>query len=84
MREIIGLGLAAVFATVTSMPARSDAVATVDPKAAAEFVLKTCLPAMDDLANVEMIARENNWLLLPYPARSWSRRDRDGGQTTFL
>jgi hypothetical protein len=42
MREIIGFGLAAVFASVTTIPARSDAVATIDPKAAAEFVLKTC------------------------------------------
>jgi len=29
---------------------------------AAEFALKTCLPAMDDLATVEAMARENNWV----------------------
>ena len=38
---------------------------TSDPdpnsKSAAEFTLTTCLAAMDDLAKVEVMARENNW-----------------------
>src|SRR3984957_7955610 len=73
MRKIVGLSLAAVFVSAASIPARSDEVAVIDPKAAAEFVLKTCLPAMDDLANVEMMAREHNWFPLPYiPSNSKS------------
>jgi hypothetical protein len=64
-RKIFGLVLAAVFASVASISARSDAVAVIDPKAAAEFVLKTCLPAMEDLVNVEAIAQENKWFRLP-------------------
>ena len=65
MRKIIPLALAAVFASAACISARS-AVAVIDPKGAAEFVLKTCLPAMDDLANVETMARERNWFRLPY------------------
>jgi hypothetical protein len=73
MRKILGVALAAVFASAASIPARSDAVAVLDPKAAAEFVLKTCLPAMDDLANVETMAQEKNWFRLPYiPSNSKS------------
>ena len=73
MRKIVGLALAAVFASAASIPARSDAVAVIDPKAAADFVLKTCLPAMDDLANVETMAQEKNWFRLPYiPSNSKS------------
>jgi hypothetical protein len=38
---------------------------TPDPEpnsnSAAEFTLTTCLAAMDDLAKVELMARENNW-----------------------
>ena len=49
MRKVIGLALAAAFALAASSSARSDAVAVIDPKLAAEFVLNTCLPAMDDL-----------------------------------
>ena len=64
-RKIFGLVLAAVFASVASISARSDAVAVIDPKAAVEFVLKTCLSAMEGLANVEAIAQENKWFRLP-------------------
>jgi len=66
MRKIVGLALAAVFVSAASISARSDAVAVIEPKVAAEFVLKTCLPAMDDLANVETMAQEKNWFRLPY------------------
>jgi hypothetical protein len=66
MRKIVGLALAAVFVSAAGIPARSDAVAVIDPKEAAEFVLKTCLPAMDDLANVETMAQKKNWFRLPY------------------
>jgi len=37
----------------------TSAPSLADPQSAAEFVLKTCLPAMDDLGKVEIIAREN-------------------------
>jgi len=66
MRKVMGLALAAAFALAASASARSDAVAVIDPKSAAEFVLNTCLPAMDDLQKVEVMARENNWFPLPY------------------
>jgi len=35
--------------------------ALADSKSSAEFTLTTCLAAMDDLAKVEVMARENNW-----------------------
>jgi hypothetical protein len=42
---------------------------TPDPdpnsKSAAQFTLTTCLAAMDDLAKVEVMARENNWTNSP-------------------
>jgi hypothetical protein len=37
------------------------ATALADSKSSAEFTLATCLPAMDDLARVEVLAKENNW-----------------------
>jgi hypothetical protein len=44
---------------------------TPDPdpnsKSAAEFTLTTCLAAMDDLAKVEVMARENNWTVKTLP-----------------
>jgi hypothetical protein len=49
-------------------PAWSDAAETIDPKSAVDFVLSTCLPAMDDVTHVENIARENNWFQLPTTA----------------
>jgi hypothetical protein len=49
----------AIVAAIT--PALGDATETVDPKSAAEFVLSVCLPAMDDVTNVERMAQENNW-----------------------
>jgi hypothetical protein len=58
----------AVIIVAASTPALGDATETVDPKSAVEFVLSTCLPAMDDLANVERMARENNWFHLPTTA----------------
>jgi hypothetical protein len=66
MRKVVGLALVAVCTSAASMPARSDAVAVIDPKAAVEFVLTTCFPAMDDLANVETMAQEKHWFRLPY------------------
>jgi hypothetical protein len=61
MRKLIGT----IVLTLAITPAWGDATETVDPKAAVEFVLSTCLPTMDDLANVERMARENNWFQLP-------------------
>jgi hypothetical protein len=54
MRKIIGLAAL----TLAASPALA---ADIEPKAAVEFVLSTCLPAMDDLANVEKIAQEKGW-----------------------
>jgi hypothetical protein len=39
--------------------------ALADARSTAEFVLKICLPAMDDLSNVEGLAQENNWTKSP-------------------
>jgi hypothetical protein len=61
MRKIIIAG----FILAASTPALGDAVETIDPKSAVEFVLSTCLPAMDDLASVERLAQENKWFHLP-------------------
>jgi hypothetical protein len=52
----------AAFLVVASTPGLA---ADVEPKAAVDFVLSTCLPAMDDLANVDKIAQERGWLRLP-------------------
>jgi hypothetical protein len=41
--------------------------AFADSKSVAEFLLKTCLPAMDDLSNVEAMAQEGNWTPKPLP-----------------
>jgi hypothetical protein len=64
MRKII----AALALTSITAPAWADATETVDPKSAVDFVLSTCLPAMDDVTHVEKIARENNWFQLPTTA----------------
>ncbi len=73
MHKIICSILSGVSALAASTSARSDAIAVIDPKSAAEFVLKVCLPAMDDLTNVAMMARENNWFALPHiPSNSKS------------
>src|SRR5258708_30977360 len=58
MRKIIGVA-ALTLAAIT--PALG---ADIEPKAAVDFLLSTCLPAMDDLANVERIAQEKNWFRL--------------------
>jgi hypothetical protein len=42
--------------------------ALADSKSAAEFLLKTCLPAMDNVSKVEAMAQEGNWT--PKPDRS--------------
>ena len=59
MYKIVALAVAAVVALSASVPALADS------KEAAEFVLKTCLPAMDDLSKVEAMARQGNWFTLP-------------------
>ena len=41
--------------------------AFADSRTAAEFFLKTCLPAMDDLPNIEIMAREDNWTVKRAP-----------------
>jgi hypothetical protein len=64
MRKIIG-GFA--FAVIIT-PAWGDAIETVTGSSAVEFVLSTCLSAMDDTANVERTAKENNWFHLPTTA----------------
>jgi Rap1a immunity proteins len=57
MGKIIGFAL--LFALTAAGPALADG------NWAAEFALKTCLPAMDDLATVEATAKENNWSRYP-------------------
>ena len=59
MSKFIDLDLATAFALAASTPALADS------KSAAEFALKTCLPAMEDVAKVEVMARENNWFTFP-------------------
>ena len=56
MRKSLALALAAASALAASAPALADS------KSAAAFVLETCLAAMDDLAKVVLVARENNWI----------------------
>jgi hypothetical protein len=67
MRGIIDLALTAVFA----LPASTTVLA--DAKSAAEFALKTCLPAMDDVGKVEVMARENGWSTFAYNPTSESK-----------
>jgi len=57
--KIIALAVAAVVALSASAPALADS------KEAAEFVLKTCLPAVADLSKVDAMARQGNWFALP-------------------
>ena len=59
MYKIIALAVAAVVALSASAPALADS------KEAAEFVLKTCLPAVADLSKVDAMARQGNWFALP-------------------
>jgi hypothetical protein len=67
MRKIIDLALAAAFALAIS------ASALADSRSAAEFALKTCLPAMDDVGKVEIMARENGWSTFAYNPTSESK-----------
>jgi|ERR1700730_7857530 hypothetical protein len=64
MRKIIDLAVAAAFVMAANTTVQSAAT-FADPRSAAEFMLKTCLPAMEDLAEVEVMARENSWFTLP-------------------
>jgi hypothetical protein len=50
---ILAVSGALVLAATTS--------ALADSKSAAEFLLKTCLPAMDNVSKVEAMAQEGNW-----------------------
>jgi hypothetical protein len=59
MLKVIGLAIAFTSILVPNSSALADA------RSAAEFVLKICLPAMDDLSNVESLAQENNWTKTP-------------------
>jgi hypothetical protein len=82
MHKIICFTLSAVSVLAASTSGRSDAIAVIDPKSAAEFVLKTCLPAMDYLANVEVMARKYDWFALPYiPSNSKSVTSRSRWMT---
>src|ERR1700719_988459 len=59
MRKITVLAVSGAFVLAASTSAFADS------KSAAEFLLKTCLPAMDDMSNVEAMAREGNWIAKP-------------------
>lgn len=65
MRKVVSVA-GTILAALT--PAWGDATGTVDPKAAVEFVLSVCLPAMDEVANVERMGQENKWFGLPTTA----------------
>jgi hypothetical protein len=70
MLKAIGLAVA-----LTSILGPNSS-ALADARSAAEFVLKICLPAMDDLSNVERMALENNWTRSP-PANLGTLRTRN-------
>jgi hypothetical protein len=57
MLKIVGLAIATASTLLARIPAFADG------RSAAEFVLKTCLPVMDDFSKVDVMARENNWTL---------------------
>jgi hypothetical protein len=61
MPKITDLALAAASVLAAIAPAPS---ALSGPKSPAEFALKTCLPAMEDLTKVEELARESHWFAL--------------------
>jgi hypothetical protein len=73
MRKIFDLALARTNAAAASPLFRTmlpcslvcsligGATAFADSKSSAEFTLATCLAAMDDLAKVEVLAKESNW-----------------------
>jgi hypothetical protein len=63
-RKIIGA--AALTLAITPALAASE----LDPKVAADFVLSTCLPALEDPENVEQQAQDNSWSRLPDPSPS--------------
>jgi hypothetical protein len=64
MRKIVSMALVAAFGLAAGVPAFADS------RSAAEFVLKTCLPAMDDLSKVEIMARENIWTPKSVPSEA--------------
>jgi hypothetical protein len=43
----------------------ADTFALADSKSAADFLIETCLPAMDNVSKVEAMAREGNWTPKP-------------------
>jgi len=68
MRKIAILAVSGAFVLAANTPALADS------KSAAEFLLKTCLPAMDNLSKVEAMAQEGNWT--PKPVLNPSSRFR--------
>jgi hypothetical protein len=67
MRNTVDLALATGFVLATTASALADSTS------AAEFALKTCLPAMEDVGKVEVTARENGWSTLAYNPTSESK-----------
>jgi hypothetical protein len=68
MRKITVLAISSAFIVAASTSAFADS------KSVAEFLLKTCLPAMDELSNVEAVAREGNWTPKPLPSFTANNR----------
>jgi hypothetical protein len=62
MHKITVLAVSAAFVLAASTSAFADS------KSAAELLLKTCLPAMDDLSKVEVMAQEGDWTPKPLPS----------------
>jgi hypothetical protein len=68
MRKITVLAVSGAFVLAASTSALADS------KSVAEFLLKTCVPAMDDLSHVEAMAREGSWTPKPLPSSITANR----------
>jgi hypothetical protein len=73
MRKFASLSLAACVTLATVSAACAEVIGLADSKSAAEFALKTCLPAIDDVGKVEVMARENGWWTPAYNTTSESK-----------
>jgi hypothetical protein len=50
-----------ILAVTSAFVLAANTSALADSRSAAEFLLKTCLPAMDNVSNVDAMAQEGNW-----------------------
>jgi hypothetical protein len=54
-----------IFAVSGALALTANTSTLADSKSAAQFLLTTCLPAMDDVSNVEAMAQEGHWTPKP-------------------